>query len=333
MGSSRLAARHWAARGTRVRPGTAVRRHRVHRAWDDHRERPVRLPVDQVRGRGRREVFDRRKGRDGRIVTINVFRFTATYADGAKLEARVNPEFGSRAKALTQARKYARVMGLLPRVLRAKVKALFIHKGNEDYAGGQTGGVGDIAIHIGRTPEYERAGALEEILVHEATHAALDPKHARQPAGARHRGPTRPSSRHTPATTLRARTSPRASFRGSPSATGAIAWARSTRTRPTDDAESPRLLRSSEVQCGPVERLIGQRSPFSAGSQLGPGRGERRPAGAAPSTTSGAPISSTIAALIVGQDDEPVASQAGRPRGGGSAAGARRAARARPRAR
>ena len=129
-------------------------------------------------GRGRREVFDRRKGRDGRIVTINVFRFTATYADGAKLEARVNPEFGSRAKALTQARKYARVMGLLPRVLRAKVKALFIHKGNEDYAGGQTGGVGDIAIHIGRTPEYERAGALEEILVHEATHAALDPKHA-----------------------------------------------------------------------------------------------------------------------------------------------------------
>jgi len=129
-------------------------------------------------GRGKREVFDRRKGRDGRFITINAFRFTATYSDGGKLEAQVNPEFGSRAKALTQARKYARVMGLLPRVLRAKVKVLFIHKGNEDYGGGQLRGVGDIVIHTGRTPEYERDGVLEEILVHEATHVALDPKHA-----------------------------------------------------------------------------------------------------------------------------------------------------------
>ena len=129
-------------------------------------------------GRGKREVFDRRKGPDGRFITINAFLFTATYADGGKLEAQVNPEFGSRATALTQARKYARVIGLLPRVLRGKVKALFIHKGNKDYGGGQLRGVGHIVIHVGRTPEYERDGVLEEILVHEATHVALDPKHA-----------------------------------------------------------------------------------------------------------------------------------------------------------
>jgi hypothetical protein len=117
-------------------------------------------------------VFDRRKNR---FVTIKAFLFTATYSGGKrKIEVQVNPEFRSRAKAQTEARKYATEVGRLPKVLRTPVRMIWIHKGVQDFGGGND----SILIHTGRSAEYERDGILEETLVHEAVHTALDAKHA-----------------------------------------------------------------------------------------------------------------------------------------------------------
>jgi hypothetical protein len=122
-------------------------------------------------GRGKREVFDRRKDR---FVTINAYLFNATYSDGLKIEAQVNPEFGSRTIARARARKYAIVVGRLPRVQRVEIRMLWIHKGKQPFGGG----VRHLLIHTGQSGEYERDGILEETLVHEAAHTALDGKHA-----------------------------------------------------------------------------------------------------------------------------------------------------------
>jgi hypothetical protein len=81
---------------------------------------------------------------------------------------QVNPEFGGRAKALTEARKYATVAGRLPRVLREAVQQVVIHKGKQPFGGGST----YVLIHTGQAAEYERDGYLEEAIVHEASHTA-----------------------------------------------------------------------------------------------------------------------------------------------------------------
>jgi hypothetical protein len=121
-------------------------------------------------GRGKRSMFDRRKDR---YVVKNAFLFTAGFSDRLKVEVQVNPEFGSRAKALAEARRYATVLGRMPRVLRVAVKELVIHKGKRLFGGGTT----HVLIHTGQAAEYERDGVLEEIIAHEAAHTALDPKH------------------------------------------------------------------------------------------------------------------------------------------------------------
>lgn len=124
-------------------------------------------------GRGRREVFDRRV--DG-YVTLRARLFKARYRDGLRIVVQVNPEIGRRAAARL-ARRYARVAGRLPRVARSRVRTMTIHRGNEDYRGGND----DLLIHTGRTPLYVREGILEETLVHEAAHTSLDPDRAASP--------------------------------------------------------------------------------------------------------------------------------------------------------
>lgn len=122
-------------------------------------------------GMGRRQNFDRRINA---FATIDVFLFRATFTDGLSTEVQVNAEFGSMDLARAEALKYATVIGRLPTILRTDMQALWIHKGRELFGGGNN----SILIHTEQTVEYERAGILEETLVHEATHTSLDSRHA-----------------------------------------------------------------------------------------------------------------------------------------------------------
>jgi hypothetical protein len=122
-------------------------------------------------GRRNRSIFDRRKDAS---TTQRVFEFRAGYAGSKSILVRVNPEFGSEARATPQAKRYARVVGQLPKVLRSGLRTITINKGDEDFGGGGA----DIVIHVGRTASYVADGALEEILCHEISHAVLDDDHA-----------------------------------------------------------------------------------------------------------------------------------------------------------
>lgn len=118
-------------------------------------------------GRDRRVVFDRRVDD---WVTIRAFVFRLRFTDGTRMEALVNPEFGTERAARVQAKKYALVTGRLPAMLRRDVRELWIHRGKELYGGGN----GSLLIHVGQTREYVQAGILEETLAHEGAHTSLD---------------------------------------------------------------------------------------------------------------------------------------------------------------
>lgn len=125
-------------------------------------------------GQQNRLMFDRRVND---WVNVAAFLFNASYSDGLSVEMQVNPEFGDQDTARAEADKYASVIGRLPRGLRSEVQTVSIHRGTEPYGGGNNG----LLIHTGMTDQYESLGVLEEILVHEATHTALDATHAAAP--------------------------------------------------------------------------------------------------------------------------------------------------------
>lgn len=137
------------------------------------RQDPTAFKRITYTGRGVRTVFDRRKNR---FVRIKAHLFAIRYAEGLRVEAQVNPEFGRKAAGRV-ARRYAVVVGRLPRVLRDDVDALWIHRGKKPFGGGNA----SLLVHTGMGAEYERDKILEEVLVHEAAHTSLDADHAEAP--------------------------------------------------------------------------------------------------------------------------------------------------------
>ena len=123
-------------------------------------------------GTGLRLMYDRR---EERFVTYDAYLFDAFYTDGFYLEIQVNPEFQTTAAARQQAQKYARLIGQLPRALRNfEFQTVWIHEGVELFGGRNN----NVLIHTGQAELYEADGLLEEALIHEATHTALDSRHA-----------------------------------------------------------------------------------------------------------------------------------------------------------
>ena len=125
-------------------------------------------------GQGSRTMFDRRVND---WITSNPYLFPAEYDDGLSIEIQVNPEFGNPQAARVQAEKFADVIGRLSTELRKDVETVWIHKGNEDFGGGNN----NLLIHTGRSEHYENEGILEETFVHEASHTSLDSYHANAP--------------------------------------------------------------------------------------------------------------------------------------------------------
>tara|TARA_B100000965_G_C19450668_1_gene695096 strand:+ start:208 stop:972 length:765 start_codon:yes stop_codon:yes gene_type:complete len=119
------------------------------------------------KGEDEREMYDRRKG--GRWVTNKAFLFDALF-ENQVIEIQVNNEFKNSNQASTEASKYAEIIGRLPNFLLTNVQTVWIHKGDNDYGGGNN----NLLIHTGRTQEYLEHEVLEEILIHEAAHTSLD---------------------------------------------------------------------------------------------------------------------------------------------------------------
>ena len=125
-------------------------------------------------GRGQRRVFDRRPDRR---ITIDAYLFDVRYA-GKVVQFRVNPEFGSKEAAQAEVETYAPALGQMPAVLLSGIREVVIHAGKELWGGRPGGG---ILIHTDTGKEYIREGFMEEVLVHEAAHAALDIAHKDSP--------------------------------------------------------------------------------------------------------------------------------------------------------
>lgn len=125
------------------------------------------------RGMGSRLLYDRRVGS---YVTMDVFLYDAAFADGHLVEFQVNPEFGDVDAARQRAADYAPVIGRLPNVLRKHLAYVWVHAGDEPFGGTGFDGVHPaVLIHTGALAQsYVAQGVLEEILLHEATHAVLD---------------------------------------------------------------------------------------------------------------------------------------------------------------
>lgn len=120
-------------------------------------------------GTGIRNMFDRRV-RD--MVDTEAYLFDAVYSDGLCLEFVVNTELGEFEDAEALVEQYAPIVGRLPGYLRRDVTAVWMHPGDQVFAGGSD----IILIHTGATAEYYIAeGVLEEVLAHEAAHTSLDP--------------------------------------------------------------------------------------------------------------------------------------------------------------
>ena len=119
-----------------------------------------------------RTMFDRRN--NGSWITITPFLFEAKFSDGTQIEVQVNNEFENKTNAEKVALRYLEAIGRLPELFRKDVETVWIHKGNEDFGGGNN----NILIHHDRGLEREKYGLLEEVFLHEGAHTSLDSDHS-----------------------------------------------------------------------------------------------------------------------------------------------------------
>ena len=126
----------------------------------------------EYRGTGLRQMYDRRNG--GAWINIEPYLFDTSFSDGLKTEIQINPEF-TLDEATVEANKYAFLIGQLPTALRKDVQTMWIHKGEENYGGGNY----NLLVHTGMTEYYENfdTGIVEEALIHEGAHTSIDNYH------------------------------------------------------------------------------------------------------------------------------------------------------------
>jgi len=127
------------------------------------------------KGKGKRNVFDRRKGW---VFNQPSFLVNAEFSNGNNLEIIFNEEFKD-CKGISkltcnnfeewikdEAKLYAFILGQIPAILRKDIQNVAIHKGNYDYGGGNK----NLLIHTDKTIEYLRENVLQQMILHEATH-------------------------------------------------------------------------------------------------------------------------------------------------------------------
>jgi len=138
---------------------------------------PTSFTGIQYAGQGSRLMFDGRYG--GRWITVNAWLFTASYNDHSSVEFRCNPEF-SYGDAYSTASKFANALGRIPEVFRSRVDIFDLNRGSSAQ-GGRGGGSfprRSMSLNTDYGNEKEREGILEELFIHEGSHASLDGYHA-----------------------------------------------------------------------------------------------------------------------------------------------------------
>lgn len=99
--------------------------------------------------------------------------YALTYDDSIESEIRIRKVDFNQTEADELAQTYAQLMGQLPAFLRAGVDSINILASDALFGGNSF--LHSIEITIGATSElYQQTGNLEEIILHEGTHAALD---------------------------------------------------------------------------------------------------------------------------------------------------------------
>ena len=128
--------------------------------------------------RGDRGMNER--GHNAGANTVNAWIFEASCDGGTNtFEIRVHPDFTTQQAARTEAEKYGKAVGQLPKVLRsgfgaeAGIHILEIHKGTHQWHASLAFGEIRIYTEFGGHPDF-RDLTLEEGLVHEAAHVSLD---------------------------------------------------------------------------------------------------------------------------------------------------------------
>ena len=121
------------------------------------------------------ESFDRRVDR---LVYQDMFVFNVKNKNKKGTRVIVNKEFGNVKNAQRQAERYAFVVGQMPYVLLRDLDTITIHKGEENFGGGNR----DILVHTGSGDNLMKDGFLEEVVFHEGCHTSLDADAKENPA-------------------------------------------------------------------------------------------------------------------------------------------------------
>ncbi len=118
---------------------------------------------------------------DGRIegrITLTMFSFTAHFDDNVTIIFLVNKEIDYN-RSLELSQEYAMHIGRLPAVLRKGTHFVVVHAEKGTPRGGQiviAPNLGSILIHVDTFKNAIDNGRIEELLIHETTHAAIDAK-------------------------------------------------------------------------------------------------------------------------------------------------------------
>jgi hypothetical protein len=125
-------------------------------------------------GRTEQQIWDKRVDDEPLILA---YSFTVHFNDGTEIEIAVNPEFGSEQAARNEAMRYTTALGQLPGSLRAGIRRLGVHAGDES----PHGGAGNVIIYAETATQRMGYDHLEETIFHEAVHAAWDEDHRLAP--------------------------------------------------------------------------------------------------------------------------------------------------------
>ena len=160
------------------------------RAWkfaSDHAIRealttddPTQISRIIYQGRGERTVGDARlwsgegTGRKYGRTTINAYLFEVSFGAGMpKIEFIVNPEVGELREAVQLVQVYGYLVGQWPREFLRSCESVVIHLGTPEgvaaFASDPT-----LVVHHGHLANSMRWGTIEELLLHESAHLALD---------------------------------------------------------------------------------------------------------------------------------------------------------------
>ena len=119
-----------------------------------------------------RYMYDFRN--NGSWIRITPFLFKAKFSDDSEIEVQVNSEFENKTNAEKIALIYLEEIGRLPKLFRKNLETVSIHKGYENFGGGNN----NFVIHHDNGLELKKYGLLEEIFLHEGVHTSLDSDHS-----------------------------------------------------------------------------------------------------------------------------------------------------------